>query len=102
MRAYTAGETEVPLLEETIGANFERVAARFPNHDALIEAGPVPGADARRWSYATMNDVRRPAGPRDPCLGPGERGPGGNLESKRCRVDAAAVCHGEGRRPSCR
>ncbi|MET3140521.1 UNVERIFIED_ORG: fatty-acyl-CoA synthase [Arthrobacter sp. UYEF10] len=56
MRAYTAGDTDVPLLEETIGRNFERVAARFPFHDALIEAAPVPGADARRWSYTKMND----------------------------------------------
>lgn len=56
MRAYTAGDTDVPLLEETIGTNFERVAARFPFHDALIEAAPVPGADARRWSYTKMND----------------------------------------------
>ncbi|WP_258802972.1 AMP-binding protein [Pseudarthrobacter sp. NS4] len=56
MRAYTAGDTDVPLLEETIGGNFERVVARFPYHDALIEAGPVPGADARRWSYTKMND----------------------------------------------
>ncbi|ALV42525.1 AMP-binding protein [Pseudarthrobacter sulfonivorans] len=56
MRAYTAGDTDVPLLEETIGQNFERVVARFPFHDALIEAAPVPGADARRWSYTKMND----------------------------------------------
>ncbi|MBE4719109.1 AMP-binding protein [Pseudarthrobacter sp. AB1] len=56
MRAYTAGDTDVPLLEETIGQNFERVMARFPFHDALIEAAPVPGADARRWSYTKMND----------------------------------------------
>ncbi|TDL41264.1 AMP-binding protein [Arthrobacter nitrophenolicus] len=56
MRAYTAGDSDVPLLEETIGANFERVVARFPYHDALIEAGPVPGADARRWSYTKLND----------------------------------------------
>ena len=56
MHAYTAGDTDVPLLEETIGANFERVVARFPYHDALIEAGSVPGADARRWSYSKMND----------------------------------------------
>jgi fatty-acyl-CoA synthase len=56
MRAYTAGNTDVPLLEETIGANFERMVAMFPYHDALIEAGPVPGADARRWSYSKMND----------------------------------------------
>ena len=56
MRAYTAGDTDVPLLEETIGRNFERVVARFPFHDAMIEAAPVPGADARRWSYTKMND----------------------------------------------
>lgn len=56
MRAYTAGDTDVPLLEETIGANFERVVAQFPFHDALIEAAAVPGADARRWSYTKMND----------------------------------------------
>src|SRR5215217_5507355 len=56
MRAYTAGDTDVPLLEETIGENFERMVARFPLHDALIEAAPVAGADARRWSYTKMND----------------------------------------------
>ena len=56
MRAYTAGDTDVPLLGETIGENFERIAARFPLHDALIEAAPVPGADARRWSYTKLND----------------------------------------------
>ena len=56
MRAYTAGDTDVPLLEETIGDNFERMVARFPFHDALIEAAPVPGADARRWSYTKLND----------------------------------------------
>ncbi|MET1087030.1 MAG: AMP-binding protein [Arthrobacter sp.] len=56
MRAYTAGDTDVPLLEETIGGNFERMVARFPLRDALIEAAPVPGADARRWSYTKMND----------------------------------------------
>ncbi|MFE4838072.1 AMP-binding protein [Arthrobacter sp. NPDC056691] len=56
MRAYTAGDADVPLLEETIGQNFERVVARFPLHDALIEAAPVPGADARRWSYTKLND----------------------------------------------
>lgn len=56
MLAYTAGDTDVPLLEETIGANFERVAARFPLHDALIEAAAVPGEEARRWSYTKLND----------------------------------------------
>ncbi len=56
MRANTAGNTDVPLLDETIGRNFEGVAARFPFHDALVEAAPVPGGDARRWSYSKIND----------------------------------------------
>jgi len=56
MLAYTGGDTDVPLLEETIGANFERIAARFPYHDALIEAAAVPGEEARRWSYTKLND----------------------------------------------
>ncbi|WP_284986427.1 AMP-binding protein [Arthrobacter sp. fls2-241-R2A-172] len=56
MLSYTAGDTDVPLLEETIGANFERIAARFPLRDALIEAAPTPGGDARRWSYQKLND----------------------------------------------
>ncbi|BAS16570.1 putative acyl-CoA synthetase YngI [Arthrobacter sp. Hiyo8] len=56
MLSYTAGDTDVPLLEETIGANFERVAARFPLRDALIEAAVVPGDEARRWSYEKLND----------------------------------------------
>jgi fatty-acyl-CoA synthase len=56
MRAYTAGDTDVPLLDETIGQNFERMVAKFPYHDALIEAAPVAGGDARRWSYTKLND----------------------------------------------
>jgi fatty-acyl-CoA synthase len=56
MLAYTAGGTDVPLLEETIGDNFERIVARFPYHDALIEAAAVPGGEARRWSYTKLND----------------------------------------------
>lgn len=56
MRAYTAGDIDVPLLEETIGQNFERMVAAFPLHDALLEAAAVPGEEARRWSYSKMND----------------------------------------------
>ena len=36
MLSYTAGDTDVPLLKETIGENFERIVARFPYQDALI------------------------------------------------------------------
>ncbi|MFJ6453545.1 AMP-binding protein [Paenarthrobacter sp. NPDC091669] len=56
MLSYTAGDTDVPLLEETIGAHFERIAAQFPLRDALIEAAATPGGDARRWSYEKLND----------------------------------------------
>jgi len=56
MLSYTAGDTDVPLLEETIGDNFERIVARFPYQDALIEAAAVPGEEARRWSYTKLND----------------------------------------------
>lgn len=56
MLAYTAGDTDVPLLEETIGENLEGVVRRFPLHDALIEAAAVPGDEARRWSYTKLND----------------------------------------------
>jgi fatty-acyl-CoA synthase len=56
MLAYTAGDTDVPLLDETVGENFERLVARFPLHDALIEAAAVPGDEARRWSYTKLND----------------------------------------------
>jgi fatty-acyl-CoA synthase len=56
MLAYTAGDTDVPLLAETIGDNFEDVVRRFPLHDALIEAAAVPGDEARRWSYTKLND----------------------------------------------
>jgi fatty-acyl-CoA synthase len=44
------------LLEETIGQNLERMVAEFPFHDALIEAAPLAGDDARRWSYTKFND----------------------------------------------
>jgi len=56
MLAYTAGDTDVPLIHETIGHHFERIVARFPYQDALIEAAAVPGGEARRWSYTKMND----------------------------------------------
>ena len=56
MLAYTAGDTDVPLLEETIGDNFEGVVRKFPLHDALIEAAAEPGEEARRWSYTKLND----------------------------------------------
>ncbi|GAB4099421.1 AMP-binding protein [Sinomonas halotolerans] len=55
MLSSTAGETDLPLLNETIGENFARAAARFAERDALIEAAGSGGAGAaRRWTYAQL------------------------------------------------
>ncbi|MFE6648269.1 AMP-binding protein [Nocardioides sp. NPDC057772] len=44
------GDIDVPLLEETIGANFERTVARHGDREALVEI-----ATGRRWTYAALN-----------------------------------------------
>jgi fatty-acyl-CoA synthase len=44
--SYAAGETTTPLLDETIGANLERTAARWPDREALVEV-----ASGRRWTW---------------------------------------------------
>ncbi|MHA7176449.1 AMP-binding protein [Arthrobacter sp. Sr24] len=48
--SQTSGSTTTALLEETIGENFQKVALRFPDRDALIDR-----PSGRRWSYATLN-----------------------------------------------
>ena len=50
MESYAAGETDTPLLEETIGANFARTAATYGDREALVEV--VTG---RRWTYAELD-----------------------------------------------
>jgi fatty-acyl-CoA synthase len=58
MDSYAKGETTPPLIEETIGANFERVARQHADREALVEL-----ATGRRWTYAeldrTVNDTAR-------------------------------------------
>ncbi|WP_048630839.1 AMP-binding protein [Mycolicibacterium aurum] len=49
-QSYDAGPTDTPILEETIGANFERIAATYPDHDALVDV-----ASGRRWTYAELD-----------------------------------------------
>ena len=34
--SYSHGTFDTPLLGETIGANFERMVARFPDRPALV------------------------------------------------------------------
>ena len=51
MPSYAASPSSTPLLQETIGANFERTAARFPDAPALIDA-----PSGRTWSYARLQE----------------------------------------------
>ncbi|HET9859981.1 MAG TPA: AMP-binding protein [Nocardioidaceae bacterium] len=50
MESYAKGPTEPPLLEETIGANFERIAREHADREALVEV-----ASGRRWTYAELD-----------------------------------------------
>ncbi|GAA1931517.1 AMP-binding protein [Nocardioides marmoribigeumensis] len=50
MESYAAGEQTPPLLEETIGANFERTVATHGDREALVEV-----ATGRRWTYAELD-----------------------------------------------
>ena len=49
--SYSAGPTDVALLDETIGANLERTASRYPDNEALVD---VP--TGRRWTYAELDN----------------------------------------------
>ena len=48
--SYAAGATDVPLLDETIGANFERTVAAYGDREALVEL-----ASGRRWTWSELN-----------------------------------------------
>ncbi|MCQ1949198.1 AMP-binding protein [Arthrobacter sp. zg-Y859] len=56
MSSYAASPSQIPLLAETIGENFERTVRRFPDATALIDA-----PTGRSWTYAELdrqvNDV---------------------------------------------
>ena len=49
--SYTSATSGTPLLGDTIGANFDRTAAAFPGHLALVD---VPAG--LRYSYAELRD----------------------------------------------
>lgn len=56
MQSYDAGPTDheagtAPLIEDTIGANFERTAAAHPDVEALVDV-----AQGLRWTYRELND----------------------------------------------
>ncbi len=48
--SYAAGETEPPLLDETIGASFERTVAAHGDREALVEV-----ASGRRWTWSELD-----------------------------------------------
>ena len=50
MESYAAGETTPALIEETIGANFARIAREHAGREALVEV-----ATGRRWTYAELD-----------------------------------------------
>jgi len=47
--SYARGDTRLALLEETIGANLDRMVSRFGDRDALISC-----AQGRRYSYTEL------------------------------------------------
>ena len=49
MESYAQGESVPPLLEETVGANFERTVASYPDREALVEV-----ASGRRWTWSEL------------------------------------------------
>jgi fatty-acyl-CoA synthase len=50
LKSYDAGPISPPILEETIGQNFERTVAANPDGEALVDV-----AQGRRWTYAELN-----------------------------------------------
>jgi len=50
MESYARGETQPPLIEETIGDNLARIASTYGDRDALVEC-----ATGRRWTYAELD-----------------------------------------------
>src|SRR4051794_18205647 len=51
MESYARGEDGPALLEETVGANFERTVVEHGDREALVEF-----ATGRRWTYGELND----------------------------------------------
>ena len=47
--SYAAGETDVPLIEATIGDTFDQTASRYADREALVEC-----ATGRRWTWAQL------------------------------------------------
>jgi fatty-acyl-CoA synthase len=51
MKSCDTGPTVTPIIEETIGENFERTVRANPDEEALVDL-----ASNRRWTYGELND----------------------------------------------
>ncbi|HEX3650164.1 MAG TPA: AMP-binding protein, partial [Pseudonocardiaceae bacterium] len=49
--SYGSGTSQVPLLGDTIGGDFDRTVARFGDREALVDR-----AAGRRWTYRELSD----------------------------------------------
>ena len=47
--SHTRGETDTPLIEQTIGDNFDATVASFPDREALVDV-----AQGKSWTYAAL------------------------------------------------
>ncbi|MFI9510019.1 AMP-binding protein [Nocardia sp. NPDC052566] len=47
--SYASGTSDTPLLGDTIGANFDRTVAAFPDREALVDR-----PSGRRWTYREL------------------------------------------------
>jgi fatty-acyl-CoA synthase len=54
MKSHDAGRRSPPILEETIGENFERIVAANPDREALVDLGNGVAGN-RRWTYTEFN-----------------------------------------------
>ena len=50
MESYAKGETQPPLLDQTIGESFESTFITWPDREALVEF-----ATGKRWTWAELN-----------------------------------------------
>jgi fatty-acyl-CoA synthase len=47
--SYACGTSDVPLLGDTIGGNFDQMATAQADHEALVEV-----RTSRRWTYREL------------------------------------------------
>ncbi len=50
--SYSSGTSSIPLLGETLGANFDRIAAAYPATEAVVSVH-----QARRYTYAELREA---------------------------------------------